>query len=375
MGLTTMLDASPFLVRLEPTEPDPGHAGSRRLDPFAKATALSFFLWNTTPDDELLKAAESGDINTRSGLRRQVDRLMASPRVEAGIRAFFSDMYGFDGFGELAIDALVYPKFSAPVLRDAQEQTLRTVVDHLLVKKGDYRDLFTTRETYLNRLLGTIYQVPVASPDGWEKYEFAADDPRAGLLTQISFLSLHSHPGRSSPTIRGKALREIMLCEKVPDPPGNVNFKLVQDTKNQEFKTARARLTAHRTAPTCAGCHKLIDPMGLSLENFDALGEYRATENGAKIDASGEMDGIQFADAAGLGKAVHDNPAATNCLVSRLYAYAAGRQPASGEALWVKYLQTKFGEDGYRLPDLMRRIATSDDFYRISTPETVALAQ
>jgi hypothetical protein len=222
-------------------------------------------------------------------------------------------------------------------------------------------------------LLGTIYRVPVETKEGWEAHEFAADDPRQGLLTQISFLSLHSTPGRSSPTIRGKALREVMLCEKVPDPPGNVNFNLVQDTKNPNFRTARARLAAHATQATCTGCHKLIDPMGLGLEQFDSLGEYRPTENGQAIDASGELDGVKFTDAASLGRALHDNPATPSCLVGRIYAYAAGRPAAKGEAEWIKYLNTDFAANGYRLPDLMRRIVTSDAFYRISAPETAAL--
>ena len=156
-------------------------------------------------------------------------------------------MMGFDSFGDLTKDTAIYPKFTNAVLADAQEQTLRTITDHLLVQKGDYRDLFTSRKTFMTPLLGTIYRVPVETKEGWEAHEFAADDPRAGLLTQISFLALHSTPGRSSPTIRGKALREVLLCQKVPDPPGNVNFNLVQDTKNPNFP--------HRPRPARRPCH------------------------------------------------------------------------------------------------------------------------
>jgi len=124
------------------------------------------------------------------------------------------------------------------------------------------------------------------------------------------------HPLRRP--LRGKAVREIFLCQKLPDPPGNVNFSLVQDTKNPNYKTARQRLTAHRSAATCAGCHKIMDPIGLALENFDGAGQYRATENGAPIDASGEIDGIKFSDSVSLGQALHDNPAATACLADSI---------------------------------------------------------
>jgi hypothetical protein len=374
MGLTGMLEAPQFLFRREVAEADPDNAGQQRLNAFSKATRISFFLWNTTPDDELLTAAEKGELNSAKGLAKQVDRLMASPRVTAGARAFFNDMMAFDAFADLSKDTTIYPKVTNAVIADAQEQTLRTITDHLLTEKGDYRDLFTTRKTFMTPLLGTIYRVPVETKEGWEAHEFAADDPRQGLLTQISFLSLHSTPGRSSPTIRGKALREVLLCQKVPDPPGNVNFNLVQDTKNPNFRTARARLGAHATQATCTGCHRLIDPMGLGLEQFDSLGEYRPTENGTPIDASGELDGVKFTDAASLGKALHDNPATPSCLVNRLYAYAAGRPAAKGEAELIKYLGTNFATSGYKLPDLMRRIVTSDAFYRITAPETAAIA-
>src|SRR6185312_4533075 len=188
-------------------------------------------------------------------------------RLEAGVRAFFADMLTFDGFETLSKDGMIYPKFTDAVSRDAQEQTLRGIVDQVVTKDGDYRDLFTTRTSFMTPLLASIYRVPLTGTAPWQRYEYPANTPTAGILTQISFVALHSHAGRSSPTLRGRALREQLLCQKVPDPPGNVNFDLAQDTGNPDYKTARARLTAHRTDPTCAGCHKLLDPIGLALED------------------------------------------------------------------------------------------------------------
>ncbi len=174
---------------------------------------------------------------------------------------------------------------------------MRTIVDLVLTQHGDYRDLFTTRKTFLTPLLGSVYRVPVAQSTGtWERYEFAAGDPRAGIQSEASFVALHSHEGLSSPTLRGKALRELLLCEPIPAPPGNVNFAVAQDTHNPNFKTMRDRLTAHRTDPTCAGCHKLMDPIGLALESFDSDAGYRTSENGVLIDTSGELDGVEFSD-------------------------------------------------------------------------------
>jgi hypothetical protein len=374
LAVAGLLESPQFLYRHETSEPDPDNKGGYRLDALSKAARLSFLLWNTTPDMELLNAAEKGELNTDKGLAKQVDRLLASPRLEAGMRAFFTDMLEFDSYDTLAKDGALYPKFNINVALDSQEQTLRTVIDLLLKQKGDYRDLFTTRKTFLTPMLGSIYKVAVETPDGlpnqWVPYEFPADSGQAGILTQASFVALHSHPGRSSPTLRGKALREVLLCQKVPDPPGNVNFNLVQDTANPNYKTVRQRLTAHATEATCTGCHKIMDPVGLALENFDTIGGYRMNENGADIDTSGELDGSRFADAPGLGKALHDHPEAPSCLVNRVFSYGVGRLPTNDENEWLKtYVDQRFAADGYRLPELLRRIATSETFYRVQAPD------
>ncbi len=374
-SLSLMLVAPQFLYRQERIEPDPDRKGQYRLDAYSKAARLSFLFWNAAPDPQLLAAAERGQLHTEKGLAAEVARLMASPRLEAGVSAFFSDMLSFDEFGTLAKDGTIYPKFTTHVSDDAQEQTLRTITDLLLVNRGDYRDLFTTRRTFLTPLLASVYGVallqnkPNGYPDSWLAHEYPEGDPRSGILTHVSFVSLHSHPGRTSPTIRGKAIREIVLCQKVPDPPGNVNFTVVQDTTNPLFKTARERLNAHATEAMCTGCHKITDPLGLSLENFDSAGGFRTRENGALLDTSGTLNAATFKDAPGLGQAIHDSQAATQCLVKRLSSFALGRPTTTAEAEWVKALNAGFAADAYRLPDLLKRIATSAEFFRVSQPE------
>ena len=374
LSLASMLVARPFLFRQEMVESDPDHAGQVRLNAYAKASRLSFLFWNAAPDPQLLAAAESGKLHTDKGVAGEIDRLMASPRFEAGVRAFFTDMLGLDQFASLAKDGTLYPKFTGFVSDDAQEQTLRTITNLLIDNRGDYRDIFTTRKTFLTPLLGSVYGVPVLQdkpngyPQTWLPVEYPAGDPRTGILTHVSFVALHSHPGRTSPTIRGKALRELILCQKVPDPPGNVTFNIVQDTTNPLYKTARERLNAHATEAMCTGCHKITDPLGLGLENFDSAGGFRTQENGASLDTSGALNGISYKDAAGLSSAVHDSPATTQCLVKRMSSYALGRSTTAAEDEWVKSLNASFAANGYRLPDLMRQLATSTEFYRVSTP-------
>ena len=366
--LAGMMDSPQFLLRIERTERDPDRRGEERLDAYSRATRLSYFLTNSTPDAELLRAAGAGELNNQEGLARQVDRLMSSPRYPQAVRAFFRDLLQFDLFDDISKDPQIYPAFNSNVARDAQEQTLRTIEHLLVTENGDYRDIFTTRSTSLTRSLGIVYRMPVATRNGWEEGEYGANSGRAGILTDVSFLALHSHPGRSSATLRGKAIRQIFLCQNVPDPPPNVDFSVVQDPSNTSMPTARVRLDAHRTQPTCAACHRLTDPMGLTLESFDGAGSFRTTENGAEIDVSGSLDGTNFESAVGLGQALHDHPQTARCLVQRMYGGAVGRTASTEERPYVDYLNQVFQESNYRVPALMRAIALSRNFYAISNP-------
>jgi len=176
---------------------------------------------------------------------------------------------------------------------------------------------------------------------------------------------LASHPGRSSPTLRGRAIREILLCQKVPDPPGDVDFTQFEDP-NSPNKTARDRLTVHSQNPSCAGCHKMTDPIGLGFENFDGLGQMRDSENGAPIDASGELDGVLYHNAPELAAALRSNPALPSCFVHRLSSYALGRSLNGGDNDFVGYLEKTFAKDGYDIVQLLRRIALSESLYTVA---------
>ena len=364
-ALASVLLSPEFLFRMESGVADASAPETYRMDGYSKATRLAYFLWNSTPDEALLRAAQTGALERPEGLTEQVNRMLRSPKMLAGTRAFFSDMLGLEGFSSLSKDTVIYPRFDSAVGRDAREELLRLITDQLLTREGDYRDLFTTRRDFLTRRLGLIYDVPVQNRYGWTAYEFSPQDHRNGVLTRISLLSLYSHPGRSSATLRGKAIRELLLCQNVPPPPPNVNFSLVQDTSNAQFRTARARLAKHSEDSMCASCHKVTDPLGLALENFDSSGEFRTSENGATIDASGFLGDRTFADAAGLGQAMHDDPQSAVCLVQRSYDYATGRATPRAERPFLRDLTAGFVADGYRYPALLRRIVLSDQFFRL----------
>ena len=373
-ALTQMLVAPEFLFRLETTEPDPAHAGMQRLDAYSAASRLSYLLWDSSPDALLLTSAKSGQLQTTEGLQQQVDRMLMSPRIENGIRAFFTDMFGFDEFATLAVDSTLYPRFTKNVLEDADEQTLRTIVDQLLVRNKAYGELFVTRQTFLTPALAAAYGVALPRKEEmggavpWVPFEYPEGDAHVGLLGQVSFLSLNSHPGTSSPTLRGKALREKLLCQKVPAPPANVDFSLVQDLNNPVYKTARQRLSAHATEATCAACHKITDPMGFALENFDTAGGFRKTERGEPIDATGSLNGRDFNGIQELAKVLKDTPAVSSCLINRTFSYGTQRQPSRDERAWLTGLQRELLTGGIHWRDLLRRITLHPNFY--SVPDT-----
>jgi hypothetical protein len=364
-SLTTLLSAPDFLFRAEFAVPS---GKDFTLDGYSRAARLSYLLWDTTPDAELLDAARSGALDTDRGVAAQVSRLMASPRLETGMRTFFSDFLELDTFDTISKDPTIYPKFNEDIISSAREETLRTVIDLTLKKDGDFRDLFTTRKTFINRPLAWIYDVPYNLNGAWMPYEFREGDGRSGILTQVSMLSMFSHPGRSSPTKRGVALMDIFLCEPTPTPPANVDFSIVNGTKEPALRTVRERLMAHATTATCASCHTHSDPIGLTLEQFDSIGERRLKDDGGDIDVSAVIAKKPIAGAAGLGQYLHDNPKTSACFVRKLYAYGAGADSEDVEKGTIQSFVDGFAAGGYRLSSLLRSIATSPQFFTASPP-------
>jgi hypothetical protein len=370
-GLSMLLQLPDFLFRKEVAIPSAdGKSGT--LDSYSRATRLSFLMWNTTPDAELLRAAGNGEFNTSDGLAKQVDRLIASPRLEVGMRAFFDDMLELDTFDTVSKDSLLYPKWGSAMATSAREETLRAVIGLTLHDNGDIRDLMTTRQTYIDRRLAMLYGVAFPFTGDWVKYEFPAATGRSGILTQISMLSMFSHPGRSSPTKRGVAINEVFLCSPTPEPPNNVDFSVVNNP-NSSMKTLRERLMAHATNPTCAACHQRSDPVGLSLEAFDTIGGYRTTENGEPINVSATIQGQTFSGAQGLGQYIHDNPRYPACVARKLYSYSRGLKSSSVDDFQDAY--KAFQNSGFRLRTLLKSMAVSDSFYAVGPPENQSASE
>lgn len=363
-GVSYLLQSPSFLFREELGADDPDAPGERLYTGFEMASRLSFFLWNAPPDDALLDAAANGELDDALGIRVAAERLLADPRAENGVRELAYEWLGLSGLDDLVKDPMVYTQISPEVGPAAREETMRLVA-HAFSTDMDARDLMTTRETFVDRKLASIYRVR-APREPWGMVTFDARSPRAGLLGQISILSLYAHPVATSPTLRGKFIRERLLCDPVPQPPVGVNTAIPEPSP--DALTLRARLLAHQEVAYCAGCHRRLDGIGLGLEEFDGLGRFRDLENGVPIDASGDVDGQPFGDALELGQTIHDDPRFAECLVRQVYRVASGHIETEGEAGTIRALFIDFGTHGYSLRHLMEEVVVSDAFRR-ATPQ------
>ncbi len=373
-GIAAMLQSPNFLFRVEQGEV--GTDGVRRYTSWEMATRLSLLLWDSVPDEALLDAAAADELTTDAGLSAAVERMLADPRARryaddggaadthGGLAAFFDDAYLLYGLESLSKDPLVYEAMSATLGPAAHEQTLRDLEYWVFDTDNDFRDLFTTRITHLNRELASVYDVPAPARTGFARTELPEDGIRRGLLGQVSFLALLAHPTTTSPTRRGKYIREHILCEVIPAPPAGVNTSIPEPSG--EAPTLRDRVAQHLQDPYCAGCHKLMDPVGLGYENFDGIGRWRAIENNTTIDASGDLDGNSFHDAWDLGKLIAEESHTPKCVVKQLFMYALGRQPTDADDEALDYLNETFAWSGYRVRHVLNELVMSPAFREVN---------
>lgn len=350
-ALAALLQSPSFLYRVEV-----GDGGW--LTAHEWATRVSFLLWAQPPDDALLAAADAGELDSAEGRAAAVDRLLADPRLADGIRGFVMEWFHLHDLDRFDKDPLLFPHAHPDLATAAREETLLLAVE-LGLGDHDFRDLLTASFTYVDPRLAALYELPAPNLDGFGRVELPPE--RRGVLGHASTLAIHSHATRTSATGRGVFVRKTLLCQGIPDPPADVDTSLPEpDTTSP---TLRDRLTTHLEDPGCSVCHLLTDPIGLGLENFDAVGHWRDTEGGAAIDPSGELDGASFADAVGLGEAIREARGLDACWAESWWIYATGGEPSSFAT--VDWLAEGMVLDEHRLQGLLREAALSDAFRRV----------
>ena len=369
-GLVALLQAPPFLYRVELGEPDPAGKGMRRLTAWERAGRLAFFLWNGPPDAALLDAAAAGKLDDSKAWTAEVDRLLADPRARRGVRQFALEWLQLHELSALNKDPKVYKHFSPDLGASAREEVLRRVEHLAFDRDADLRELLTADHAFVDRRLASIYEEPAVADTGFADIALTVHPERRGLLGTVAFLALASHPISTSPTLRGMYVRKHLLCDIVPNPPAGLNTALPEPSTTA--KTMRERLQAHMAVKSCASCHKYLDPIGFAFERFDGIGRWRATDAGTPVDTSGQLDGAAFADLASLGGVIAQSAKFRRCVVQRLYAFAVARPVTDGEAGEIDRLADAFAADGMRLRGLMRAVARSEGFRRVGALSAAA---
>ncbi len=358
--LVAILQSPDFLFRVELGEADPGDTSRYRYTSTEMASRLSYLLWRSTPDAQLLDAGERGALVTDDGLRREVQRMLDDPRAAPALSSFFGELISLQRLDAVAKDPDLYPEWT-PSLRAAMRQELELLFAEIALDDGaDFRDLFDTDVTFVDAELAALYDLPPPTED-FERTILPPEAQRGGLLGRAGILALFSHATLTSPTKRGRFVRMGLLCEDIPPPPPGVDTTLAEDAETGP-QTLRERLEEHRANPACASCHERMDPIGFALERFGPLGEYRETEGGLPIDTATDLDGEAVADAAELGAVLAEDDRLAGCVARRLYRYATGHLEEEGEEVVVASLTDAFRDSGHRFVALVEAIVLSPGF-------------
>lgn len=371
-----LLQSPHFLYRVELGAPSADDGDRVKFSSWEMASRLSFTLWSTIPDEDLLDAAQADQLSSPEGIRAQAERMLADPRARQGVENFVSELYELWLLDEQTKDPEQYPHWTPTLEEVMRRELLARVEDVVFDAPGDFFSLYDGTKVFVDNELARLYGLPEIEPDVFRPEMLPETDARRGLIGSALVLAMNSLPARTSATKRGQFISEILLCRTVPPPPPTVDVNLDDDDGSGgpvEHKTLREKLEPHRTDPACAACHDVTDPLGLALEHFDTTGRYRETDQGLTIDASGELDGEPFADAAELATLLREHPDAASCLVRKLYTYTAARRPFAEEADALDGLVSELVAEDNRFDRLLFALVTHDDF-RFAHPTGSVLA-
>jgi Protein of unknown function (DUF1592)/Protein of unknown function (DUF1588)/Protein of unknown function (DUF1595)/Protein of unknown function (DUF1585)/Protein of unknown function (DUF1587) len=333
--LRVLLSSPSFFLRLE--------RGGGALEPVALASRVSYLLWSSAPDDELLDAAEAGALVAPDALSRQVDRLLTDPRSAQFVSRFLGQWLGAVRLGSLSVDPRLHPEWTPAVASAVEAQTTTFLTS--FITQRPWSDIFTAPHPALAGVAPLLAHDP--------------PNVRRGFVTLPGFLAWTSHAERTSPTSRAKVILAALFCTDLTPPPGVVT-DLPPTPAGQSAQTVRARLEAHRRAPTCAGCHNLLDPVGLSLEHFDPVGQYRTSDENQPIDASGTWQGVPFTDSTELLPLLAADTRLGACAPKKLLAYALRRSLVADDQPTVERLASSWA--GAPLNALLKQVVQTPAF-------------
>ena len=362
-ALTAVLVSPHFLFRIEPDPAKNTEAVVRTLNDYELATRLSYFLWSSMPDDQLYAAAESGKLKNPQVLEQQIKRMLADPRSHALVENFAGQWLELRNLNEITPDPDRFPSFD-PALKAAMIQEAEMFFANIIKEDRSILELLDADYTFANGRLARHYGIQNVSGSGFDKVSLKGTN-RGGVLTMGAVLTVTAMPARTSPVKRGKFILEQILGTPPPPPPADVP---ALPDKPQDTKAAslRERLEKHRSDPNCAICHIRMDPIGFSMENFDAVGAWREEDGGFKIDTAGQMpDGTKLNGPADLKKMLLSRKSEfVTCLTEKMLTYATGRGMEHQDRCTVREIVKQVEQDNHRFSALVVAIAKSDAFQK-----------
>lgn len=371
-----MLQSPHFLFRIE-------RGPGSRFRQYEIASSLSYFLWDTMPSGELLQAAEQGKFASTEQVKEAARRMLQDPRSKASMAEFLAQWLRFDRVLTAIRERRLFREFSTELAVAMTEET-RQLFDHLVWEGKDFREFLTADYTFVSTDLARLYGLPQPSEE-FAKVVYPPDSGRGGVLGHGSVLTLTSHPADTSPTARGLFVREHFLCHRVPPPPAGVNTTLPLVTENKPL-TNRDRLGVHLNSEACAGCHVLIDPIGLGFEQYDAIGRYREQlllrfrrsseeESGERnreplqikldLDTKAHIQGVknsEFTAPKQLGQILARDEGCQRCMVKQLFRYALSREETPADQEAIETMLRQFQSSGFRFQELIVSMVASKPF-------------
>ncbi len=362
-ALQAILASPRFVFRLEEVPPTLRAGQTYRINDHDVASRLSFFLWGSVPDGELLKAASAGQFRAPLALRRQVSRMLADPRSETLATRFAAQWLRLQDLDKMIPDYLQYPDYDDTLAAGMRRET-ELFVDSLVREDRSVLDLLDSDYTFVNERVAIHYGIPNVTGEAFRRVT-VTDPNRRGILGHGSVLALTSIADRTSPVLRGKWIMEVLLGSPPPPPPPNVpTLDQTKDTAGGRTLSVRERMEQHRANPACQSCHKVIDPLGLALENFDVTGAWRIKDNEVPVDANGDLyDGTRMSGPSGLRAALlKHQDAFLLSFTERLMTYAIGRRVESYDMPTVRQIIKDAAAQNYKVSAFVQGVVASQAF-------------
>jgi hypothetical protein len=357
--IEALLQAPSFLYRVERGVEDSEHAGWRKLSGHEMASRLSYLIWQSPPDEALLESANRGGLDDAEGVAATAREMLNDSRAQEAYRIFYEQWLHFDELRSLRLTADDYPEWNDSLRESMLEETRRVLDD---AWSGNLLDVLTTNRTYVDGALAQLYGVPGVSGPGFEQVELGPEQHRTGILTHASVLALSGRDESKAPILRGRFVRDAILCSKPPPPPDNVPSL----PPAEPGQSIRERLEVHRANPDCASCHALMDPVGFGFEKYDMLGRYRETDTeGNALTGEGELAGFApaaFTGAEDLANRVREAPDTKLCVARHVTAFALGRKKSAVDRCTASIVAEPFTQANGRFDELVLALVTSETF-------------